>query len=207
MGSTRSGAQPGARPEAQPGPSAAWPPAPSVPAPRPDGRPAPTPAWPVAPVVAAPTTRPSAVVWACALTWVFAGLALLVMVASIAVLATSPGLVFDEVHRQNPDFAAAGVSDATLRNATFVLGGIVAVWSLAAIVLAVLTFRGVNGARIALVVSASMSAACCLLVTLGQFLLVVPLAASVVTLALLVRPDVKAWYDAPERVRGAGRRP
>jgi hypothetical protein len=142
-----------------------------------------------------PSVRPPAVVWACALTWVFAGLALVVMVASIAVLATSPDLVFEELHRQNPDLAAQGISDGMLRTATFVVGGVVALWSLAALVLAGLVFRGVNWARVALVVSASGSVACCLLATISQVLLVVPLVASVVTLALLVRPDVRAWFD------------
>jgi len=145
---------------------------------------------------AAPAGRPAGVAWACALTWVFAGLTLLVMGASIAVLATSPDLVFEELHRQNPDLAATGVSDATLRTATFVIGGVVSLWSLAALVAAVLAFRRVRWARAALAVSAAGSVACCLFATLGQFLLVVPLAASVVTLAMLVRPEVRAWYDA-----------
>ena len=149
----------------------------------------------------APTSRPSGVVWACALTWVFAGFTLLVMGASIAVLATSPDVVFEELHRQNPDLASTGVSDATLRTATFVIGGVVALWSLAALAAAVLAFRRVRWGRAALVVSAAGSVACCLFAALGQLLLVVPLAASVVTLALLVRPEVRAWYDAPHEGR------
>lgn len=152
-------------------------------------------AAPQAPGVIDPTARPAEVTLACTLTWVFAGLALVVMAASMVVLATSPGLVFDELHRQNPDLASQGVSDATLRTMTFVVGGVVIVWSLAALVVAVLAFRRVRWARTALVASASASLALLLLATLGQVLLVVPLAASVVTLALLVRPDVRAWYD------------
>jgi len=158
----------------------------------------PPPAWGVAQParpVGDPAVRPPGVVWACLLTWVFAGLALLVMGLSITMLATSPGLVFDELHRQNPDLASQGVSDATLRTMTFVVGGVVIAWSLAALVVAVLALRRVVWARTALVVSASASLALLLLATLGQVLLVVPLAASVVTLALLVRPDVRAWYD------------
>jgi len=169
---------------------------------RPDGpppvagsdQPAAGPALP-AQVGAEPSARPSAVAWACVLTWLFAGLALVVMVASIAVLASSPGLVFDELHRQNPDLASQGVSDATLRTATFVVGGIVVAWSLFALVVAGLAFRRVRWARVALVVSASVSVACCLLAIVSQVLFMVPLAASVVTLALMVRPDVRAWYD------------
>ena len=181
-------------------------------APRPDGpppvarpdHPAAGPALPLATGVDA-SARPSAVAWACVLTWLFAGLALVVMVTSIAVLASSPGLVFDELHRQNPDLASQGVSDATLRKATFVIGGIVVAWSLVALVVAGLAFRRVRWARGALVVSASVSVACCLLATVSQVLFMVPLAASVVTLALMVRPDVRAWYDGS--VRRGGRRP
>jgi len=150
---------------------------------------------PQAPGATDSSARPAEVALACALTWVFAGLALVVMAASMVVLATSPGLVFDELHRQNPDLASQGVSDATLRTMTFVVGGVVIAWSLAALVVAVLAFRRVGWARTVLVVSASASLALLLLATLGQVLLVVPLAASVVTLALLVRPDVRAWYD------------
>ncbi|WP_460824394.1 hypothetical protein [Nocardioides ungokensis] len=195
-------------------PAAVWPPPlpPTASSPTPDQPPTQPstqpstqpPAWvgaqPALPL-ANPAVRPPGVVWACLLTWVFAGLALLVMGLSITMLATSPGLVFDELHRQNPDLAATGVSDATLRSATFVIGGVVAAWSLIAVVVAVLAFRRVRWARAALVVSAAGSVACCLFATLGQFLVVVPLAASVVTLALLVRPEVRAWYDAPGRVR------
>jgi len=152
-------------------------------------------AGPQAPGATDTSARPTEITLACALTWVFAGLALVVMAASMVVLATSPGLVFDELHRQNPDLASQGVSDATLRTMTFVVGGVVIAWSLAALVVAVLAFRRVGWARTALVVSASASLALLLLATLGQVLLVVPLAASVVTLALLVRPDVRAWYD------------
>lgn len=142
-----------------------------------------------------PSARPPAVVWACVLTWLFAGLVLVVMAASIAVLAASPGLVFDELHKQNPDLAAQGISDAMLRTVTFVAGGVVAAWSLSALVLAGLAFRGVRWARVALVVCASGAVVCLLLATVSQPLLIVPLAASVVTLALMVRPDVRAWYD------------
>jgi hypothetical protein len=62
-------------------------------------------------------------------------------------------------------------------------------------VLAALAFRRVEWARVALVVSASGAALLLLVATVGQLLLLLPLAASVVTLALLVRPDVRAWFD------------
>lgn len=144
---------------------------------------------------ARPGDRPSAVVWACALTWVFATLAVAVMASSIAVLAANPDLVFDELRNQNPELVRQGLSDDLIIRLTYVMGGVVIVWSLLAILFSALTFQRVSWARVALVVSASASAGLCLVGTLGQVLLVLPLAASVVTLSLLVRPDVRAWFD------------
>ena len=142
-----------------------------------------------------PTARPGAVVWACALTWVFATMAVAVMASSIAVLAANPDLVFDELRNQNPELVRQGLSDDLIVRLTYVMGGVVIVWSLLAILFSALTFHRVSWARVALVVSASASAGLCLVGTLGQVLLVLPLAASVVTLSLLVRPDVRAWFD------------
>jgi hypothetical protein len=150
--------------------------------------------------------RPTAVAWACALTWVFAGLAVVVMAASIAVLVASPDLVFDEVRRQNPDLAAQGVSDHLVVQLTYVLGAVIILWSLAAMVLAGLAFRGVAWARVPLVVSASLATGLCLVAAISQFLMVLPLAACVVALSLLVRPDVRAWFDAQRATQRLSRR-
>ncbi len=162
------------------------------------------PASPYAPAGAG--VRPTAVAWACALTWVFAGLAVVVMAASIAVLVASPDLVFDEVRRQNPDLAAQGVSDHLVVQLTYVLGAVIILWSLAAMVLAGLAFRGVAWARVPLVVSASLAAGLCLVAAISQFLMVLPLAACVVALALLLRPDVRAWFDAQRAGQRLSRR-
>ena len=167
---------------------------------------APRPVWPPQPwertqhlprLATDPAVRPPALTWACGLTWVFAGLAALLMGSSVVLLATSPGLVFDELHRQDPQLAQAGLTDDVLRTATFVVGGVFVVWSLAAVAVAVLAYRRVGWARTALVVCTATSAVVCLLASAGQFVMVVPLAASVVTLVLLVRPDVRAWFDRP----------
>jgi hypothetical protein len=150
--------------------------------------------WGAAPV-GDPSARPPAVLWASLLTWVCTTLAVLVMASSIVLLAVDPSFVFDELHRQNADLAGQGVSEQALQTATFVLGGAVIVWSLAAAVLAALVFRRVSWARVALVVSAAVSAGLLLVCAVVQVLLVLPLAASVVVLALLIRPDVRAWFD------------
>jgi hypothetical protein len=160
--------------------------------------PVPAAAWPTkarpagGPV--AGTVRPPAVTWACTLTWACAGLAAVLMAASLAVLAASPDLVLDELHRQNPELAGQGVTDSMVLDVTYVLGSLVIVWSLVAVALAVLTFRRVGWARIALVVSASLAAFLCLLALITQVLMVLPLAACVATLALLLRPDTRTWF-------------
>ncbi len=116
------------------------------------------------------------------------------MLVSVVALVADSGLVLDELNRQNPELAAQGVTEQLLRTVTYVMAAVVVIWSTAAILLAALVWRRSDRARRVLVVSASAAAVCLLLATLGQFLLVLPLAACVVTLALLVRPDVRAWF-------------
>lgn len=142
-----------------------------------------------------PGGRPGAVVWACALAWTFCGLAVAGMSASVLVLVLSPDLVFDELRRQNPEFAEQGVTDAAIKSASYVSAMVVIVWSVATIVVAALVFRRVAWARVVLLVSAALAATFCLIATIGNFLLVVPLAACVATVVLLARPDVRAWYS------------
>jgi hypothetical protein len=144
-----------------------------------------------------PAVRPGAVVAACLLTWACSTLAILLMVTSVAVLATSPGLVFDELARQNPELVDQGVTEGLLRTATYVMAGVVALWSAVSIVLAALVWRGVGWARRGLVFSCSGAAVLLLLATVGQVVVLLPLAACVVTIALLIRPDVRAWFDRP----------
>jgi hypothetical protein len=76
-----------------------------------------------------------------------------------------------------------------------VVVGVIVLWCLAAIVVAVLVWRRVAWARILLLISASTCVGLSLLGTaLGAFLLVLPLVAGVATLALLVRPDARPWF-------------
>lgn len=156
----------------------------------------PTPTGPtVTPYVEMAPRRPAAVVWACVITWIFSGVTALAMTASAIAIAVQPDLMFDEVHRQNPELAEQGVSDELLSYATYVLAAFVVLWCVAAVVLAVLVWRRVAWARIVLVVCASGAAALSLLGSVvGAFLLVFPLAAGVVTVALLVRPDTRPWF-------------
>jgi hypothetical protein len=149
-----------------------------------------------APYAAVAPRRPGAVVWACVLTWVFSTVTALGMTASAIAIAVRPDLMLDEVHRQNPELAAQGVTDGILAAATYVMAGFVVLWCLSAIVLAVLVWRRVAWARIVLIVCASTCAAVSLLGSvIGAFLLVFPLVAGLATVALIVRRDARPWFD------------
>jgi hypothetical protein len=155
--------------------------------------------WPD-PHPATSTKRPATVVWACVLTWISSAVIAIGMIVSVVAIAVRPGLMLDEVHRQNPDLAQQGISDQLLTVATYVMAAVVLLWCLSAVVLAVLVWRRVAWARIVLVVCAATCAALSLLGSVvGAFLLVFPLAASVVTIALLLRPDTRPWFDQSPR--------
>lgn len=139
------------------------------------------------------THRPDALVWACVLTWAFSSLTIVVMAASAVLMASNPDLVVDELSRQNADLASS--DSALLTRATYVTASIAVVWSLLAIGLAVLAYRRVRWGRIGLVTSAAVAAVVCLVATLSSLLLVIPAAATLVTVLLLTRPEVRSWFS------------
>lgn len=146
-----------------------------------------------------PEGRPARLLWACIVTWTFCGLAMFVMGLSVLVLLAAPDVVFDELHRQNPDLASDGLSDSEIRSATFVTAAVVLVWGGASILFAVQAFRRVPWGRVALLVSASSAAAVCLVGSVLNILLVVPLVACLATVTLLMRPEVRAWFASRPR--------
>ena len=155
----------------------------------------PVPAVPAAGASSSARRRPAAVVLACVLTWVFSALTAVAMIASAVAIALRPGLMVDEVHRQNPQLAEQGISDNVITAVTYVMAAAIVIWCLAAVVAAVLVVRRVAWARIVLIVSAATCAALCLVgCAVGGFLLAVPLVAAVATIALLARPDAGAWF-------------
>ncbi|WP_148612070.1 hypothetical protein [Nocardioides rubriscoriae] len=100
--------------------------------------------------------------------------------------------IADEIASQQA-YRDAGLDAGVLTDVMVVAMAVLVVWALASIVLAVLTLRGSNAARITLVVSAIGAA----LVSLVGVLAVLPLAitAACVTVAvLLLRRDVAAWF-------------
>jgi hypothetical protein len=137
--------------------------------------------------------RPPAVTGACLLTWVFSVPALVLFASTLVALVANPQSMVDELHSQNAE-AADQFSDATLRAVLYATSAGILMWSLAAILVAVLVWRRVAWASPVLMVSAGGAAALCLLGVVGSLLFAVPLAACAATLALLLRPEARAWF-------------
>jgi hypothetical protein len=151
-------------------------------------------ATPVPGQIARPDTRPPPVLWACVITWLFAGFTALALVASMAFLAANSAAVLRKMHEQNPALAQQGLSDHTILVICFVFCILCVVWCVVAAACATLTFRRVRWSWLALVISTTGVAALCLLGIVGSVVTVVPLAAAGTTLALLVRPESRRWF-------------
>ncbi len=188
-----------------------------------EGRPAPTPpeppqvALPVGPAVEQPPAhtepvawpapygtrspaprlaRPPAVVWACVLTCVFCGIVVAALGVTVLVMLASPDALFEELHRQNPDLADQGLTDSEIRTASLITAGVILPWCMAAAGFAIQAFRRVPWGRRALLISGAVAGAVSLVGLFASPIMVLPLGAAVATVALLARPDVRAWYDA-----------
>lgn len=146
--------------------------------------------------VPAPTRRPDAVVVAAITTWVFAGFALLSTVVSMAVLASEPDTLLDEIRRQNPEVFEQGVTESLLVSTTFVVGVLVVVWSLGAVVSAAMVLARRPWAGLALQVFAGLTALLCFVGAFVTFALALPALAGVAVFGLMRRPDVRAWLAA-----------
>lgn len=163
-----------------------------------------TTAVPVPPVAPA-SPRPPAVLWACVLTWICTAFVTLGLLASAVALAVSPDLMLDQVHMDNPDLAAQGISDDLLIVATYVMIVALVAWCVSAAGLAVLVLRGIDWARIVLIVSAATCAVFCLVGSaVGAFVLVLPLFASVFVIGMLVRSDARPWFNRTDRPSPGG---
>ncbi|HET9420668.1 MAG TPA: hypothetical protein VFO49_05995 [Nocardioides sp.] len=171
-------------------------PPPAAPAETPPAPPPVAVPWPPPPV-ARPTARPPAVIWACVLTWVCCGLVVVGLGLTVLVLLVAPDLLFDELHRQNPDLADQGLTDSEIKVASFVTAGLFVPWALVAAGFAVQAFRRLAWGRRALMLSAGAAGVVSLLGLFASAVMVLPFVAAVVTVALLSRPEVRAWYAAP----------
>lgn len=135
--------------------------------------------------------RPGGVTAAAVLTWVFSGVTALVYVVIVAMLMFARGPLVDAL-QQDPRFDDLGMAAPDLLAVLWVMSAISIFWCLAACVLAVLAYRRVGWARIALVVSAAVTA---LLGLLTFPIGLVHAAAAVATIWLLFARGASQWYS------------
>ncbi|HEX6148963.1 hypothetical protein [Nocardioides sp.] len=138
--------------------------------------------------------RPDAVVWACMLVWAGCGLVVVAMAITVAVVAGDPAFVLDQLRQQDEDLAVQDPD--VLVNATYVTAAVLVVWSAGAAVLAVLAYRRRRPGRLGVLVSAAVTGVLCLAGVFASVVLIIPAGAAVATVALLSRPEVRAWYGA-----------
>lgn len=138
--------------------------------------------------------RPGALVAACTIVWASCTIVTGFMLLFSLIMAVARDEFFAEVERQQPGFDRQGMTEAELATGTYVVTAIVVLWCSAAMVLAVLAFRGVAWARVALLVCTGVACLVLLAATFLSPLLVVLLGANVVTVWLLLRGDVAAWF-------------
>lgn len=197
----REAAAPVAQPAqpAQPAPDA--PNAPSAPSAAPVGpvgppdAPAPFPNFGV-PLPAMPPLvlpRPAAVTWAAALTWVFSGLSMLVLVGSAVLFAQDPHEVVAQAREQQGSLDVAGVSDSMLIAGVVFMLVLFGLWAVIAAVLGYLVWRGQEWARIVLIVSGFLTMAVAVLGVVAGGITLPLLVASGVVVRLLLTPAAAAW--------------
>jgi len=141
--------------------------------------------------------RPASVTWACVLAWLSTAAVFGLLGLVLVVMVASPDALLEAAHRENPELANQGMTDAELRTSTYVACALAMAWSAAAAALALLAWRRVRWAAMGLAVSAGLASLLCLISVVGSLVvMLVPLAACAVTLALLLRPESTAWFRA-----------
>jgi hypothetical protein len=123
--------------------------------------------------------RPRPVAWACGLTWVSTLIVFVLFAVYLLEVLVAPDSVLEQLRRQNPDLTA---TDHELRQVVIAICVIAMVWSAVAAGLAVLVWRRVAWAAVALGVSAGLAS-----------LTLLPVVACVATGILLLRPEARAW--------------
>jgi len=164
----------------QPWPPTAWTPPPTT------GYDAPGRQMPV-------TARPSALLWACIVTWFCTGAAAVILVLSIVTLSADAQPVLDRAYRQNPQLSEQGFSEHDLLVMLYVVIALVLVCSAAAAAFAAVLYRGHRWGWYALLVAAGVSSLFFLMSSVGSPVGLLPGAASIATVVCLLRREVRAW--------------
>jgi hypothetical protein len=148
-------------------------------------------------VETAERTRPGQVTWACLLTWGFCAMTIVTLVAGLVGMIADSSSVIDEAMRQNPDLAAAGLSDrALVIGVAFVVVALV-IWTLLAGVVAWFVWKGREWARITLICSAGVTAGLAVLAVLMNVIALPLLIVSGVAMRLLLGREAAAWCRRP----------
>jgi hypothetical protein len=137
-----------------------------------------------------PDRRPGSVTTAAVLTWVFSGLTTLAYLLVVVMLMAARQPLVDAI-QADPQFESLPMSTDDLLAVLWVMSAVSIFWSVSAFTLAVLVFRRVGWARIALVVSAAAAMLVSLLAF--PFGLLHGLAAAT-TFALLLGKRSAAWF-------------
>ena len=137
-----------------------------------------------------PERRPGSVTTAAVLTWIFSGLTTLAYLLVVVMLMAARQPLVDAI-QADPQFDSLPMSTDDLLAVLWVMSAVSIFWSVSAFALAVLVFRRVGWARVALVVSAASAMLVSLLAF--PFGLVHGLAAAT-TFALLLGKRSAAWF-------------
>lgn len=140
--------------------------------------------------------RPQALVAACGLTWVASTLVVIGLGVVAVLLPSQSEELMAEITREQPQMVETyELTEASLLGGMYVMLVGLALWAVAAMVLAGLAFAGQNWARITLVVSAACGGLVTLVMALGAWPLVILVAVFALSVWLLLRPEVGHWYE------------
>ncbi len=99
----------------------------------------------------------------------------------------------DLLREQDPAALEQGLSLRDIQVATTVMFAVLGLWCLGACVAAIFALRGSTAGRVVLLVCAAVAAVLALAFTFGSLVFAVPLVGCLTVVALLVRPEVRAW--------------
>jgi hypothetical protein len=139
--------------------------------------------------------RPPGLVLACVMTWVTSSLVILSLVATAVVASIQRDELMVEIEKQQGELVETyGLTETDLLAAVYLMVGGLVLWAIAAIVLAYLTFRRHNWARITLAVSSAVAGVTALAMSIGNPALILLVAILAISTWLLLRADVAAWF-------------
>ncbi|CAM3317012.1 hypothetical protein NODU109028_11130 [Nocardioides dubius] len=142
--------------------------------------------------------RPRQLGTACMITWVLSSMIFVAMGAVAIALGTSESLA-REMWESDDSFDSLGVSVSSLRGIAVATSAVFALWSLAAMVLAVFTYRGHEWARWTLFVSAVVAAIFSLTAAVSVPMVLAITGLTVYAAVLLTRPSITHWMIAKKR--------